>query len=194
MAITKCLNGHFFDDGKYSECPYCIKQQEDRSWFVNRMQDSVTVAAPRQAKQEEAVTVGLYEPVQNDEGRTVGIFSRKAGQNYVTGWLVCLEGKEKGRDYRLHNGYNWIGRSYQMDVCVVDDVLISRERHASIVYDHKSNCFFLSPGEGTVTRLNGEVLVKAGRLKHGDRISIGNSLFEFVPFCGEGWSWEKENG
>ena len=79
-----------------------------------------------------------------------------------------------------------------MDICIVDDPAISRERHAVLIYDCKSNKFFLSPGSGTITMINHEMLVKAKELKSRDRITLGESEFTFVPFCTEGETWEKE--
>lgn len=52
----------------------------------------------------------------NDYGRTIGYYSPVRGNDYVTGWLVCVKGPEKGRDYRLHHGFNRLGRSMDMDV------------------------------------------------------------------------------
>ena len=193
MSIIKCENGHFFDNGKYAKCPYCSTQREERNRYEEQIREHVTVAIPRR-EVEESVTIGLYEAQKADDQKTVGLFARQSGKDFVTGWLVCTEGKEKGRDYRLHNGNNWIGRSFRMDVCVVDDSLISRENHATIVYDYRSNRFFLTPGKGTVTRVNGETLVKARELKKRDEIALGESKFVFIPFCEEGCSWGKNDG
>lgn len=191
MSIIKCENGHFFDNSKYSQCPYCSSQEYERNRYEDQIRERVTIAIPKR-EQEESVTIGLYEAPKSDDQKTIGIFARQSGTDYVTGWLVCIQGKEKGRDYRLHNGNNWIGRSLGMDVCIVDDPGISRENHATIVYDHRSNRFFLVPGSGTLTRLNGELLVKAKELKKRDEILLGESTFAFIPFCEEGHVWKKE--
>lgn len=194
MAIVKCPNGHFFDNKKYAECPYCRTVQEERNRYEEQIRESVTIAMPKR-EQEESQTIGMYEPqpVPEDDQKTVSIFSHGSGRSFVTGWLVCTEGEEKGRDYRLYHGYNRIGRNYQMDVCIVDDPAISRENHASIIYDYKSNRFYLSPGKGTITTLNGETVLKAVELKRRDVICMGRSRFVFIPFCEEDQSWETEN-
>lgn len=193
MAITKCVNGHFFDNGKYAECPYCVKLQHERNRYEDQIRESVTIAMPVR-KQEESVTIGMYEAQKGDDEKTIGIFAKQTGKDCVTGWLVCIRGKERGRDYRLHNGNNWIGRGYHMDVCVVEDPSVSRENHANIVYDYKSNKFFLAPGNGNTTILNGEAVLRPRELKERDRITLGESDFVFVPFCKEGDVWEQENG
>ena len=87
--------------------------------------------------------------------RTISIFSSKGHFVPVVGWLVCTDGVEKGRDYRLVSGRNFIGRAYQMDVSIPDDKGISRENHCSVVYDPKTKKFCLVPGENVVF-YNGE--------------------------------------
>lgn len=140
-------------------------------------------------------TVALEALVgEDDDQRTIGFFSGAKGNDYVTGWLVCLEGPEKGRDYRLHHGFNRIGRSFEMDVQVIDDPAVTREGHCAVVYDDRQNQFSVVPTSGALTYYNGQLLTGPERLKSGDEIGLGNSRFEFVPFCREGRVWEKEDG
>ena len=46
MAIVRCENGHFYDDRKHGECPYCNKVQntfEDRTmWREMEIQQTET--------------------------------------------------------------------------------------------------------------------------------------------------------
>lgn len=195
MAIVKCTHGHYHDNAKFAECPYCKKVEDEKNRFTDRLRDSVTVSmTARDIRPEaESVTIGLHEPVKGDEQKTVGIFSKNKGNGFVTGWLVCIEGREKGRDYRLQSGFNRIGRSFQMDVCIMDDAGISRDSHASIVYDYKSMNFYLIPGSGTISLLNDKIVTESIALSPRDIISMGESRFEFIPFCKEGHIWEKEN-
>ncbi len=191
MSIVKCKNGHFFDNNKYASCPYCVKLENER----NRYEEQMTMMLPERSPDMEtskSVTVGLYEPVMQDDQKTVGVFGKQSGRNFVTGWLVCTKGRERGRDYRIYNGNNWIGRGYQMDICIADDPAISRDRHAVLIYDHKSNKFFLSPGSGTVTMINHEMLVRAKEIRSRDKITLGDSEFTFIPFCVEGETWKRE--
>lgn len=147
------------------------------------------------SKIEDSSTVALEALAgEEDDQRTIGFFSGAKGNDYVTGWLVCLEGPEKGRDYRLHHGFNRIGRSFNMDVQVIDDPAVTREGHCSVVYDDRQNQFSVIPSSGALTYYNGQLLTGPERLKIGDEISLGNSRFEFVPFCREGRIWEKEDG
>lgn len=128
-----------------------------------------------------------------DENRTRlgGLDAEFVRRCFVTGWLVCTEGPEKGRDYRLRYGFNRIGRDHQMDVCIFEDEGISRDAHCCIVYEDKKNRFQLVPGQGTLTWLEGRLLEKPQELFGGERFTIGSTTLEFVAFCRNGVTWEN---
>lgn len=46
----------------------------------------------------------------DEDAKTQGELKRKLGIDPVVGWLVCIEGAEKGKDYRLLGRINTIGR------------------------------------------------------------------------------------
>ena len=84
----------------------------------------------------------------SDTGKTVGVFQKKMSFEPVVGWLVCIEGKEKGKDYRIYGKNNTIGRDERSDICLKGDNAISRENHAKLAYDHKHNNFHIIPADG----------------------------------------------
>lgn len=207
--IVKCANGHFYDTNKSKECPYCIKKERERSERISELgnlpsfdvsfgpvNEGVTVAMTPGETGE--VEIGCYG--QNHlqgmrapgDSVTVGIYSKSAGTSYITGWLVCVDGPEKGRDYRIYHGKNWVGKSPDMDITIHGDQMIQSEKHCAIVYDGKGNKFYLTEGNGSLTYLNGSLLNGSVELKLGDEITIGNCKFEFVPFCREGHVWNAE--
>ena len=51
----------------------------------------------------------------------------------VVGWLVCIEGPLRGVDFRLHDGYNFIGRE-EGDIHIQGDNTISRQKHAVVAF------------------------------------------------------------
>ena len=108
----------------------------------------------------------------------------------VVGWLVCVDGVECGRDYRLLAGRNYIGRSLDMDVSIPDDKQLSRERHCSIIYDPRSYRFVLLPGDSTLTMVNGAAQNTPCDINDGDIISCGSTNLCFIRFCKEGRNWE----
>ncbi len=111
----------------------------------------------------------------------------------ITGWLVCIDGPEKGKDYRLHDENNFIGRSARMDVSIASDRTVSEDRHAVITYDSQERKFFFAlAGGSSIVRLNGKAVLMTQEIQSGDRLQIGQGTFMFIPFCGENFQWEKE--
>ena len=107
----------------------------------------------------------------------------------VTGWLVCVEGTSKGQDYRIHEEYNYIGRSNKMDICIQDPT-VSRENHAIIAYDTQEKIFYFAPAGGSsIVRVNKKAVLGNVELKAYDRLTIGQSTFLFIPLCGEQFEW-----
>lgn len=178
MALVQCDKGHSYDDSKFSGCPYCGVRLSGTV-----AQDSPTVALP-----PDDITQALLD-LAGEEIKTQNVFSTAFGGEPVTGWLVCMQGPERGRDYRIHPMRNFIGRSSKMDICIVDDPQVSREKHAALVYEPRSRRFLLEPGQGPVV-LNGLPLTAAQALQGEDRIEIGVSVYFFIPFCKEGRGWD----
>ena len=151
-----------------------------------------------------------------DENRTGSQYAESSVlfHCYTTGWLVCSDGPEKGRDYRLRSGLNRIGRRYDLEVCLFEDQGISRDGHGGVVYEEKSNTFYLVPGEGTATYViapdeslsadseegampdsrtsagpKEALLTEPAILESGDRFRIGETTLEFIAYCREGVTW-----
>ena len=133
----------------------------------------------------------------SDSGKTVGIYRKTTGFNPVVGWLVCIEGTQKGKDYRIYDGVNTIGRDERMDICLRGDTSISRENHAKLGYDKKHNSFHIIPVEGAETiYLNDEPVYVPMVLKNNDIIEIGVFKLRFISFCDESfvWDYDKKDG
>lgn len=155
----------------------------------------VTVAATSDVVSDIGVTVApatyKSEPENSDSGRTVGVYRKKSGFEPVVGWLVCIDGPQKGKDYRIYGRINSIGRDERMDICLRGDAAISRENHAKLAYDRKYNAFHIIPSEGANTiYLNGEPVYVPMKLKTDDIIEIGDFKLCFVPFCNENFAWD----
>lgn len=200
MAVVRCSQGHYYDDEKFSRCPHCgiftnLKLNQEPSG--RRENDEKTMAFSSDSQSlgdilQRTVALENISQEDGDDQKTVGLYSGSKGNDFVTGWLVCVKGPEKGRDYRLHHGFNRIGRGYQMEICIVDDIHISRDSHCSIVYDGRSNLFSLVPSGGNLVYKDGGLVSQPVRLETGDVIAMGESEFEFIAFCREGRVWEKE--
>ena len=157
------------------------------------IQHGETVAVNPQANNwadaDHYLNVGTY----SDRGNVtmpVGYQKTSSAVRPVTGWLVCVEGAEKGKEFRLHSDMNYIGSSRSNDVVLASDPTVSRERHAMIAYDSRGKIFFFAPANGSsLVRQNGRPVLSTVELKKGDRIEIGEGVYVFVPLCGEDFEW-----
>ncbi|HZG72557.1 MAG TPA: FHA domain-containing protein [Chondromyces sp.] len=190
--MKRCPKGHYFDPAKHSLCPHCGVNLGPNTGF--------TMPAGRMNEQDVGVTKAVFpenpakpskrEANRGDEGETVALFPKQAGIDPVVGWLVCVEGKDKGKDYRLHSEKNFIGRADHMDVIIKGDETISRENHAIVSYNYKKREFRVYPGESRgLVFLNDEEIVSAEILKPYDVIEMGETKLMFLPFCGENFDW-----
>jgi len=170
--MKRCENGHFYDPARNHACPFCT--------VVN-----VDLGATRPAALDTDDPIGL------DEQATVGLVQKQKGIDPVVGWLVCVAGPDRGRDHRLRVGFNYIGRSREMDVCLAGDETVSRHRHAAVVFDDRKHEFRVVPGEGRdLVYLNGEAVYGPTVLNAYDQLEVGQTRLNFVPFCGERFRWE----
>jgi len=194
MAMIQCHNGHHYDDRKHTHCPYCpVPGLKDVTIPGTQ---AAPMSRPDIPETEPASQQGAGAPLRGGgstargrtPGVTVGIFQKHTGIDPVVGWLVCVKGVNKGRDYRLHSDLNKLGRAPNMDVCIEGDDAISREDHCRIAYSPRSKTFSMVPGEGrNLSYLNDEDVLSAIRLKAYDRLDLGDSSFIFIPFD---FDWE----
>ena len=180
MSIVRCPNGHYYDDKRFSTCPHCLSFGAN---ITNK--ETVGVSFAHNLFQSNR----FIEDNEKTVEKTIGFMKMATKVNPVVGWLVCIDGPERGRDYRLHAERNFIGRTWKMDVNIVDDRSVSRENHASIVYDPHSGLFMIVNGEGIKTYLNGEPVTEPKIIKDGDKIGIGSSTYDFVAYCREDRQW-----
>ena len=109
----------------------------------------------------------------------------------VVGWLVIVDGPGKGQSLQLGSGMNSIGRAKEARVSLdFGDEEISRQNHASVVYDPKGNKFYLQHGGGiNLTYLGDAPVLQPVEITGRETISIGNTKLLFMPFCGPNFIW-----
>ncbi|MDF1819697.1 MAG: FHA domain-containing protein [Immundisolibacteraceae bacterium] len=116
------------------------------------------------------------------------------GGDYVTGWLVIVDGPGKGQSRPIRSGMNSLGRAPDQDIPLYfgakSDGEISRRDHTRIVYDPRSNNFKLMHGASrNLTYLNDEAVLEITDLKAYDRIVAGKTTLLFLPLCGNIFRW-----
>ncbi len=201
MEMRKCENGHYYDASINNTCPYCNNMggyspsfDTGKTLPVGAMGVDTGKTLPVQP--ESGSTLPLdFTPIGNEsnEGKTVAVIKETMGIDPVVGWLVCISGSEKGKDYRIHADNNFIGRNPKMDICIEGDDTISRENHAVISYDTVDGIYYFSPGDGrSIVRYNGKAIFQTTELQSHDHIIIGKTELVFVPFCNDKFSWIEE--
>lgn len=175
MKLTRCDRGHYYDVEKFGKCPQC-----------GTADDTPTMAQIK----DEGCPQTEREIIPVDDQKTVRKWV-KNGVEPVVGWLVCVEGDDYGKDFRLHASRNFIGRNDDMDVRL-KDASVSGKKHTTVTFDEKSGSFFISPSESKeLAYLNDSVVLESKEIKAYDIISLGNSKLLFVPFCSDTFSWEE---
>jgi hypothetical protein len=110
---------------------------------------------------------------------------------YVVGWLVCVSGPDRGRDYPIRPGANSIGRAPTMDIRIAGDNGVSRDRHAIISYSAGGNEFRVEPVASThCVYLNDDEVTEPSLMNSYDRLQLGQTELIFVPLCHEGFRWQ----
>lgn len=107
------------------------------------------------------------------------------------GWLVCIRGIYTGRAFECKAGRNRIGRNLDMDICLSEDLSISRDVHAAIIYEPKNRIFYLQAGTSSgLTYRNGSLIFDHEELHAYDKVELGKTEFTFFPLCGEKFTWD----
>lgn len=199
MALTECANGHLYDTDQYESCPYCQGGINRVEFGGDNSGIGKTVGVGGQgvtAAPEIGATVApsgyrTGSKSSNDTGKTVAILQKSMKVEPVVGWLVCIEGADKGKDFRIEAKNNTIGRNENMDICIKNDPTISRENHARLAYDVKHNAFHLISAENTNgIYINDEPVYVPTKLNAYDLIELGESKFVFIPFCSDMFNWK----
>jgi len=204
LAIVRCGNSHFYNNKKYSECPYCKKAKEKE----NRAGETSGDAAQSQAlaaRESQQVTdyalayirshTGGDEPQNSpQESRTEqkAAEKKRPAENrirYTAGWLVCVSGADTGRSFPLYSGFNRIGGGSGNDIALRDETVL-REECCSIVYEDRENVFYLVPKKGRNVFVDGEAEENTRELRSGQVISVGRTRLEFVAYCVGKKKWQ----
>ena len=179
MSIIQCDQGHYFDDSRDTECPYCKKL---KTFIISEDDFGEKLTQYKVKDDDEAVMTESYGENVDENEKTIGIFDRDERNRLTAGWLVCTEGIERGASYTIYSGRNFVGRDEGMDVVLREDKGISRKRHFSLVYDPKSKKYYAVEGE-SVVYINSDPLSGSREIFENDVFQAGSSKYLFIPFC-----------
>ena len=159
-----CTNGHQMEDS-WPDCPYCQRTGFQRAG-INDALGKTRIESPGAA---QAIQWGA------DPGKTVLLSAlRKAP---VVGWLVAMNGQQKGEDFRLREGQNIIGSSPGVDISLSDPTVSAK--HASIRYrEGVFSITDLDSTNGTFLNDRPETIARE-ELKDNDLIRVGEMSLKF---------------
>lgn len=210
QKIISCPQGHYYDANRYDQCPYCASGSFSPTVdpFAAGASDTGSTVDPYAGA---GGTVYPGGPSGNfiptiDPDQRGGLSDRMGKTQYVdastpagtlapvVGWLVAVEGPCRGTDYRIHTGYNYIGREAG-DICIRGDSTISAQRDANVTYVPQTREFYIAHELGkNVLLVNGRPVIGGStKLENYDRITIGTTQLVFVGLCGEQFVWGEES-
>ena len=162
MSKKTCVNGHPMEPS-WNICPYCPGSAAPPPTDERQaLKKTVREVAPGVAERPD-------EPAPR---KTVRLSERRSP---VVGWLVDLDGQQKGEDFRIEEGKVLIGPAPDCQVRIENS--FASEHHASLRYD--SGAYILTDLDSTNgTLVNGVPAAKV-QLKDGDRIKIGETTYMF---------------
>ncbi len=179
--MVRCTEGHFYDTSKHTGCPWCSKPIDLESSSTDP-----TGAAAAMKTRPLAPDPGAGRPAAAGAGVTRRVGETETGVQPVVGWLVCVEGPDMGRDYRLHSEKNFIGRDATMDVALAKDETVSRQRHAILTFEPKKRTYWVQPGDSAgLVYVNEDVVHTPMQIGANDILEVGKSKLALVPFSTE---------
>lgn len=199
QKIVSCPHGHYYDANKYQGCPYCSSGN-----FSPTVDPFGGAVAPATEAPAQGNGFGGFAPTMAPQGSAAESMgktqfvdlSTPAGSPLpVVGWLVAIAGPVRGRDYRIHTGYNYIGRE-RGDVVIRGDATISAEKDANVTYVSQTRRFYIAHELGKNVLLVNDLPVIGGstELHNYDVITVGSTKLVFLALCGEQFSWDSEAG
>lgn len=147
---------------------------------------------PKTAPLQQSAPIPKTMPLESPEtNKTMALNTNDMGIDPVRGWLICVDGEKKGKDFKIRSEKNYVGRQSSNEICLDFDNSVSREPNAIISYDCRNNKFFIQPGEGkNNVYLNDSLLLTPVELNEYDIIEIGKTKLTFRSLCNEKFKWD----
>lgn len=155
-------------DTSWAACPYCGTD------LGGGAADAPVAAAPSPQVASAGPSPG---PVLAPANKTVAIDleALKGPQRSVVGWIVVMQGSQKGTDFRLYEGTNSIGAAADNDIVITDEYLSSK--HAAIRFE--DGRYELRDHESTNGSFVNEKKIDREELIDNDSVRFGRTEFRF---------------
>lgn len=211
QKIISCSKGHYYDGNRYASCPYCssgsfsptvdpFAETADNNAGYGGIGKTADVGGTENYGNYGNFGPTEIPPVRNRAAESMSKtqfvdMSTPAGAPVpVVGWLVAVEGPCRGTDYRIHTGYNYIGREAG-DICIHGDNTISAEKDANVTFVPQTRKFYIAHEQGKNVLLVNDMPVIGGgmEIQNYDLITIGTTKLMFVGLCGEKFIWGEDS-
>jgi hypothetical protein len=148
-------------DPSWDVCPYCAFNRSGQA---------------KSGVHVEALSQGMAE------GKTVALNAAEIVGNQhvnkaVVGWLVCMDGDQKGQDYRLFDGRNVLGTAADCEI-VVYDQWVSARHSVILIESGKARYLIQDLDSKNHTFVNTKQVMKQ-ELIDNDEVRIGRVKFRF---------------
>lgn len=168
MKLIKCRNGHLYDKEVHSFCPHCKKNYKPTDSTRSIMAISKENFNDRNPHNK------LLESINQEKIKAL----KKNNKKVTKAVLKCILGNNIGDVYCIREGENSIGRNSNNDICINNDLLVSRAQHA-FVCANKKNYEIKAGNSKGFFYVNGKVVLLSENLKNGDIVKIGKSELIF---------------
>ncbi len=172
MSTKMCPNGHVME-ASWDRCPYCPDPSRMARPAVPPTRVSVAAAEPA------PMPVPVPAPAPKPAKKTMMMV--EAAKVPVVGWLVALNGKHKGEDFKIREGKTSIGSDASNNIVLEDDFISGQ--HATIKFVNKDGerIFILTDlDSANGTFLNdAEEPIAREELVDNDSVTFGQTKMKF---------------
>lgn len=180
------------DSSQSKVIPPSLVVADEKNSINKSTSEPLSDAVQRVSAMEEGKTLSFFNAMTTQKDESDDAHEEIKMAEPVVGWLVCIAGSHKGESFQLFVGKNTIGRSDTNKVILKYERSISRENHATIIYEPKKREFYLQTGKTDgLIYLNDNFVDGTQIIKVKDVLEMGTLKFVFIPFCGEDFSWEQ---
>lgn len=113
--------------------------------------------------------------------------------NPIKGWLVCVVGADRGREFPIKDKVNTIGSSPSSNIRIMGEASIVPDNHACVFYNQKMAECVLQIGKGGSIILNDRRIDQPQILRKFDTITLGGTKLVYAPYS-EGLDWKRKFG
>lgn len=198
-GFNECPNGHYYQL-QLNQCPYCpsgdsaergsldqtiIDDGFDSSKTIVDVPDERTIVEQPKHRESEVdkshkdLSKTYIKIDDNQEAAPNSEKEQPRAQKKLVGWLVSYTIDDMGRDFKLYEGKNSIGKEAINDIVVINDTTISGV-HAVILF--RNNTFYIKDNMSTNgSLLNEKALEPDVAVSFEDKaiIKLGDTLFYF---------------